>query len=66
MPTLVLNARDDPFLPEQALPSPEEVSAAVTVEFPPRGGHVAFVSGSFPGHIGWLPERLLHFFDHQE
>jgi predicted alpha/beta-fold hydrolase len=31
-----------------------------------RGGHVAFVSGPFPGHIGWLPERLLHFFDHQE
>lgn len=66
VPTLVLNARDDPFLPEQALPSPGEVSAAVTVEFPPRGGHVAFVSGAFPGHIGWLPVRLLHFFDHQE
>jgi predicted alpha/beta-fold hydrolase len=66
VPTLVLNARDDPFLPEQALPSPAEVSPAVTVEFPMRGGHVAFVSGPFPGHIGWLPERLLHFFDHQE
>ena len=66
VPTLVLNARDDPFLPEQALPSAAEVSAAVTVEFPSRGGHVAFVSGPFPGHIGWLPERLLHFFDHQE
>lgn len=66
VPTLVINARDDPFLPEQALPSPAEVSPAVTVEFPMRGGHVAFVSGPFPGHIGWLPERLLHFFDHQE
>jgi len=66
VPTLVLNARDDPFLPPQALPSSDEVSPAVTVEFPMRGGHVAFVSGPFPGHIGWLPERLLHFFDHQE
>jgi uncharacterized protein len=66
VPTLVLNARDDPFLPEQALPGPQEVSAAVKVEFPLRGGHVAFVTGPFPGHIGWLPERLLHFFDHQE
>ena len=66
VPTLVLNARDDPFLPEQALPSANEVSRAVTIEFPESGGHVAFVSGSFPGHIGWLPERLLHFFDHQE
>ena len=66
VPTLVLNARDDPFLPETALPRPDEVSAAITVEFPQRGGHVGFVSGPFPGHIDWLPERLLHFFDHQE
>lgn len=66
VPTLVINARDDPFLPEAALPAPGELSAAVTVEFPVRGGHVGFVSGPFPGHIGWLPARLLHFFDHQE
>jgi hypothetical protein len=66
VPTLVLNARDDPFLPARALPSPREVAATVKVEFPPTGGHVAFVSGPFPGNIGWLPERLLHFFDHQE
>jgi len=66
VPTLVLNARDDPFLPAQALPTPDDVSASVTVEFPSRGGHVAFVSGSFPGNIDWLPARLLHFFDHQE
>ncbi len=66
VPTLVLNARDDPFLPGEALPGPGEVSAAVTVEFPFRGGHVGFVSGPFPGRIDWLPARLLHFFDHQE
>jgi predicted alpha/beta-fold hydrolase len=66
VPTLVLNARDDPFLPEEALPATHEVSPVVTVEFPPKGGHVAFVSGPFPGHIDWLPRRLLHFFDNQE
>lgn len=66
VPTLVLNARDDPFLPEAALPDAGEVSATVTIEFPSRGGHVGFVSGPFPGHIDWLPQRLLHFFDHQE
>lgn len=66
VPTLVLNARDDPFLPAEALPTPAEVGAAVKVEFPERGGHVAFVSGPFPGRIDWLPQRLLHFFDHQE
>ena len=63
VPTLVLNARDDPFLPAAALPTEREVSPAVKLEFPDRGGHVGFVSGPFPGHIEWLPQRLLHFFE---
>jgi predicted alpha/beta-fold hydrolase len=66
VPTLILNARDDPFLPESALPTEREVSAAVKLEFPARGGHCAFVSGPFPGNIEWLPRRLLHFFEHRE
>lgn len=63
VPTLLINARDDPFLPAQALPTEREVSGAVKLEFPARGGHVGFVSGPFPGHIRWLPQRLLHFFE---
>ena len=66
IPTLLLNARDDPFLPESALPTQFEVSSAVKLEFPARGGHVGFVSGPFPGTIEWLPERLLHFFEHHQ
>jgi hypothetical protein len=66
VPTLLLNARDDPFQPESALPTEREVSSAVKLEFPARGGHVGFVTGPFPGHIEWLPERLLHFFEHAE
>ena len=66
VPTLLLNAADDPFLPRDALPEAHEVSPAVRREFPETGGHVAFVAGRFPGHIDWLPDRLLHFFDHQE
>lgn len=64
VPTLVLNARDDPFLPEDALPTERDVSPAVKLEFPAHGGHVGFVTRPFPGHIEWLPQRLLHFFDH--
>jgi predicted alpha/beta-fold hydrolase len=63
VPTLVLNARDDPFLPAAALPTPAQVSRAVRLEFPDRGGHVGFVTAPFPGHIEWLPQRLLHFFE---
>lgn len=63
VPTLVLNARDDPFLPAWALPAPNEVSAAVTLEYPAHGGHVGFVSGRFPGSLAWLPQRLMRHMD---
>ena len=66
VPTLLLNARDDPFLPAEALPTEREVSSAVKLEFPHRGGHVGFVTAPFPGRIEWLPRRLLHFFQSQE
>jgi predicted alpha/beta-fold hydrolase len=62
VPTLVLNARNDPFLPGKHLP--QSASAAVTLEYPATGGHVGFPVGPFPGHIDWLPRRILHFFDH--
>lgn len=63
VPTLILNARNDPFLPADALPGPGEVSASVTLEQPATGGHVAFPTGPFPGRIDWLAERLLRYFD---
>ena len=66
VPTLIINARDDPFLPEAALPTQLEVSSAVSLEFPARGGHVGFVSGPFPGNIDWLPRRILHFFENKQ
>lgn len=63
VPTLVLNARNDPFLPAWALPGVDEVSDAVTLEQPETGGHVAFPTGPFPGNVEWLPTRLLQHFD---
>jgi hypothetical protein len=62
VPTLLVNARNDPFLPRSALPQAHEVSSAVTIEFPEEGGHAGFVSGTLPGHLGWLPQRILDFF----
>ena len=63
VPTLLINARNDPFLPASALPSADEVSAQVIRDFPDQGGHVGFVGGPFPGTLTWLPERVLNFFD---
>jgi predicted alpha/beta-fold hydrolase len=65
VPTLLLNARNDPFLPESALPRPGEVSSRVQCEFPEQGGHAAFVSAPFPGNLDWLPRRVLGFFAEQ-
>ncbi len=61
VPTLVLNARNDPFLPARHLPEAAEVSEYVTLETPEHGGHVGFVSGPFPGHLRWLPRRIMDF-----
>jgi|SRR5882672_1585959 len=59
--TLVLNARNDPLVPASALPGAGEASATVTLEQPEQGGHVGFVSGSFPGSLDWLSRRILDF-----
>jgi uncharacterized protein len=63
VPTLLLNARNDPFLPEAALPGRADVSREVRLEFPEEGGHAAFVSAPFPGNIDWMPRRITGFFE---
>ena len=63
VPTLLINARNDPFLPAATLPTLAEVSPSVSLEFPKAGGHVGFVSGPFPGRLDWLTQRLLDFFE---
>ena len=63
VPALILNARNDPFLPATALPGAADVSGQVMLEQPAHGGHAGFVRGHLPpGNIGWLPKRLLDFF----
>jgi predicted alpha/beta-fold hydrolase len=62
VPTLVLNAKNDPFIPASSLPGPEAVSRAVTLEQPAHGGHAGFAMSPFPGSLEWLPSRLLQFF----
>jgi uncharacterized protein len=64
VPTLILNARNDPFLPAWALPEANEVSARVRRDFPEQGGHVGFLSPPFPGNGSYLPQRVFHFFEH--
>ncbi len=62
VPSLVLNARNDPFLPAEALSGSRAASGDVKLEFPETGGHVGFTSGGFPGRHEWLAARLFDFF----
>lgn len=62
VPALLINARNDPFLPESVLPQKSEVSSFVSLEFPRQGGHVGFMYGTFPGKLDWLPQRIVSFF----
>ncbi|MFA9217593.1 MAG: YheT family hydrolase [Sphingomonadaceae bacterium] len=59
VPTLVLNALNDPFLPGHHLP--RQASARVVLDYPAEGGHVGFAVGGLPGRINWLPQKMLHF-----
>lgn len=63
VPTLVLNARNDPFLPSAALPTRAEVSPLIELDQPEQGGHVGFMTGPFPGRIEWLPRRVFSFLE---
>ncbi|MDT7833603.1 YheT family hydrolase [Aquabacterium sp. OR-4] len=59
IPALVLNARNDPFIPAPCLPRPHEVGRWVTLWQPAHGGHVGFPSGRFPGHVLALPDAVM-------
>lgn len=65
LPALIINAKNDPFMPPEFLPTQAEVSPTVTLEYTEEGGHVGFVTSPFPGHVEWLPKHLLEFFEAQ-
>ncbi|MBL0423280.1 alpha/beta fold hydrolase [Ramlibacter sp. AW1] len=58
VPALVLNARNDPFVPAASLPGVAEVGEWVTLWQPDEGGHVGFPGRSPDGRVGWMPDRV--------
>lgn len=65
LPTLLLSALDDPFLPPGVLDDVRMLSLAhpnLSFEFPVRGGHVGFVSGVLPWRpVYYAEHRVLEF-----
>jgi len=63
IPTLVLNAQNDPFVPAASLPAapatqPQDLSRFVTLWQPRHGGHVGFPHGGFPSHVQAMPAAV--------
>lgn len=58
IPTLVINALNDPFLSEDCYP--HQRYSAVTLEYPERGGHVGFAQFSHNG-LYWSEMKAVSF-----
>jgi predicted alpha/beta-fold hydrolase len=65
VPTLLLGARDDPFLPAEVLDEVGDVARenpALQCEFFDRGGHVGFIGGNLPWRpLYWAEWRVMDF-----
>ncbi len=63
IPTLLINARDDPFLSEKCFPVKEaKKSRYLYLEMPAHGGHTGFYLNSETGDY-WHETRIIEFFE---
>lgn len=61
VPTLLVNARNDPFLSPECFPEMKDIgNPMVTAEYPSTGGHIGF-PGSRESGMGWKETRVLLF-----
>ncbi|WP_382163103.1 YheT family hydrolase [Hydrogenophaga sp. ANAO-22] len=62
VPALALNARNDPFVPAESLPTQQDAGHHVTLWQPEQGGHVGFPVShgplGLPGHVRAMPEAV--------
>ena len=58
LPALVVNPRNDPFVPAWCLPSQRDVGPHVSLWQPAQGGHVGFPHGRIPGHVRRMPDAV--------
>jgi predicted alpha/beta-fold hydrolase len=57
-PTLIIHAKDDPFMTPEVIPQKDDVSKSVTLDISQHGGHVGFIEGSFFRPKYWLESRI--------
>ena len=60
--TLLIQAKDDPFMISSVIPSLSELSSSISLEVTDAGGHVGFISGFHPlKPTYWLEQRIPEF-----
>lgn len=63
-PTLMIHAKDDPFVPLNSIPKSEEFSSSISFDLQNCGGHVGFAQGETPWRISrWFQNRILAFLE---
>ncbi len=62
LPTLVIHAADDPFMPPTVVPPADALSPSITVLMQPSGGHVGFMGASNDSERWWLDSTLARWF----
>ena len=63
-PTLIIHAKDDPFMTPQAIPSHEQLSDHVTLELASFGGHMGFIQKNQAGQLSrYLDDRIPQWFN---
>lgn len=63
-PTLIIHAKDDPFMSPSCIPNKDELSSSILFDLTEKGGHIGFISGSIPFVPKyWLEDRILSFFN---
>jgi hypothetical protein len=66
-PTLIIHAKDDPFMWKHTAPEETELSPAVHLELSESGGHVGFISGKFPWKAEyWLESRIQQWLENHK
>jgi predicted alpha/beta-fold hydrolase len=62
IPTLLIQALDDPFMTKDVLPERDELTSSILLEVTQGGGHVGFVAGENPFKpVYWLDQRIPEF-----
>lgn len=60
-PTLLINSKDDPFLPPGLLPQGNALSPSIQCCYTQNGGHVGYIQDPFKRNQDWLSQKIAKF-----